>query len=242
MEVHHHAHKRLKKWNEYLFEFLMLFLAITASFIVENKREHYIEHTRANQFSKQLLADLRADSLLFENINSNIESMQQGFDSLAFLLTEKTGATDKEVLEVLLPVTYAFDIPATSTTYNQMKSSGALRYIENADLTAHLQRYYDVLLTRSTRIAEVSVNYFSENINPFYLRHLRIQDYDPFNDTLVTAHPVIMERSKKTDQQLANIMGGYRSLLKIQMVSMNNPAREEIKKTMALLKEKYDLN
>jgi len=243
MEVHHHAHvPHSKKWKDYLYEFLMLFLAVTAGFFVENKREHYIERQRANQFSRQLLADLQLDSAMFEDINRRIQSMQKGHDSLFYLLTQKTGATDREILETLLPLTFVFDIPATTTTYNQMKTSGSLRYIENPYLIAHLQDYYDVLLPRSIKIATASLNYLTETINPFYLKHIRIQDYDPFNDSLINKNPVIMERSRQTDQELANIMGGYRSILKIQLITMNDPAIQKIKETMGLLKREYSLD
>ena len=242
MEVHHHPHlHHSKKWKDYLFEFLLLFLAVSAGFFVENQREHYIEQKRANQFSKQLLADLRLDSGLFENKNKPILRIQEGYDKLLYMLTQKTGATDREILETLLPIAFVFDFPATATTYNQMKTSGSLRYIENPDLTAHLQQYYDVLLPRSIKIADASQAYYSENINPFYLKHLRIQDYDPFNDTLINKNPLIMGRSKQTDQELANIMGGYRSLLKIQLITMNVPALKKINETIALVKKEYDL-
>ena len=242
MEVHHHPNKHhSKKWKDYVYEFLMLFLAVTAGFFVENRREYYIEHQRANQFSRQLLADLRLDSVMFENWNSRIHNMQKGYDSLLYLLTQKNDATDREILETLHPLVFVFDVPATTTTYNQMKSSGSLRYIENQDVTAHLQHYYDVLLPRSVKIAEASLGYFSEHITPFYLKHVRIQDYDPFNDTLTTTHPAILEHTTKTNQELANIMGTYRSLLKIQLTSMNDPALQRIKETIVLLKEEYDL-
>jgi len=242
MEVHHHPHvHHSKKWKDYLFEFLMLFLAVSAGFFVENQREHYIEHKRAKQFSRQLLADLRLDSALFENKNRDIQLKQKGYDKLQDLLTKKNDATDREVLETLLAITFVFDFPATSTTYNQMKTSGSLRYIDNADLTAHLQQYYDVLLPRIVRIADASLAYFSENINPFYMKHIRIQDYDPFNDTLINKNPLIMGRSSQTDQELANIMGGFRSLLKIQEISMNTPALMKIKESIALVKKEYHL-
>ncbi|HRI21602.1 MAG TPA: hypothetical protein PLA68_11645 [Panacibacter sp.] len=241
MEIHHSSLHHKKKWKEYLFEFLMLFLAVTAGFFVENKREYYIEHERAEQFSKQLLADLRLDSVLFENRKRDIQSMQKGFDSLLYLLTKKSNTADKEILETLLPITFAFDVPANATTYSQMKTSGSLRYIENPDLTAHLQKYYDVLLPRSIRITEASLVYLSEHINPFYLKHIRIQDYDPFNDTLLNKKPFIVERTRQTDQELANIMGGYRSLLTIQTITMNTPALEKIKETIPVLKKEYNL-
>ncbi len=242
MEVHHHPHvHHSKKWKNYLYEFLMLFLAVTAGFIVENMREDYVEHHRAKQFSKQLLADLRLDSVMFENWKRNILGMQKGYDSLLYLLTQKTGSTDKEILEILLPITFVFDAPATASTYNQMKSSGSLRYIENTELVADLQHYYDVLLPRCTKITEASLVYFSENINPFYLKHIRIQDYDPFNDSLISKNPVIMEHSSQTNQELANIMGGFRSMLKIQAITMNEPALEKIKETIMILKKEYKL-
>ncbi len=51
MEVHHHtAPKREKHFKHYLFEFLMLFLAISAGFLVENLREHYVENKREKEF------------------------------------------------------------------------------------------------------------------------------------------------------------------------------------------------
>jgi len=51
METHaHHLHKApgTKIWH-YFFEFLMLFLAISLGFFVENKRELYTEHHREKQ-------------------------------------------------------------------------------------------------------------------------------------------------------------------------------------------------
>ena len=241
MEVHHPHSHHSRKWKDYLYEFLMLFLAVTAGFFVENQREHYIEHERAKQFSRLLLADLQQDSTMFENRNRDIRSMQKGYDTLIFQLTQKANATDTEILKTLLPLVYVFDFPATATTYNQMKSSGALRYIENEELTAHLQNYYDYWLPRCNRIAQASLDYYAANINPYFLKHLRIQDYDPFNDSLINKNALLVERSHQTDQELANIMGGYRSLLIIQLISMNEPALQKIKQTMMILRKEYRL-
>jgi hypothetical protein len=167
--------------------------------------------------------------------------MQKGYDTLIYQLTEKASVTDKEILETLLPLAYVFDFPATATTYNQMKSSGALRYMENGELTAHLQNYYDYWLPRCNRIAQASLDYYAANINSYFLKHIRIQDYDPFNDSLINKNALLMERSHQTDQELANIMGGYRSLLIVQLISMNEPALQKIKQTMIILKREYGL-
>jgi len=37
MEVHHHSHAKRKKWTQYLWEFLMLFVAVFCGFLEEKK-------------------------------------------------------------------------------------------------------------------------------------------------------------------------------------------------------------
>src|SRR5688500_16785193 len=64
MEVHHTAHrpKKEKHFKHYLFEFLMLFLAVSAGFLVENQREHYVENKREKVFIKSFVEDLKQDT------------------------------------------------------------------------------------------------------------------------------------------------------------------------------------
>lgn len=54
MEVHTHTER--KRWTHYLWEFLMLFLAVTLGFFVENQREHYVEHQRAQVYMQSYAA------------------------------------------------------------------------------------------------------------------------------------------------------------------------------------------
>ena len=48
MEVHQHTHTPRKKWTHYLWEFLMLFLAVFCGFLAEYQLEHKIEKDRAS--------------------------------------------------------------------------------------------------------------------------------------------------------------------------------------------------
>src|SRR6476469_7692645 len=69
METHaHHLHKAPgKKWTHYLFEFLMLFLAVFCGFLAENFREHQVEHKREKQFARELYDEFLADSIAVAN-------------------------------------------------------------------------------------------------------------------------------------------------------------------------------
>ena len=62
MEVHHHAHTARKKWTHYLWEFLMLFLAVFCGFLAEYQLEHKIEKERGKQYILSLYEDLNADT------------------------------------------------------------------------------------------------------------------------------------------------------------------------------------
>src|SRR5258705_13281892 len=67
MEVHAHSHTvpiaiGRKKWTHYLWEFLMLFLAVFCGFLAENIREHRVEQLRAKEFARSLVQDLQNDT------------------------------------------------------------------------------------------------------------------------------------------------------------------------------------
>ena len=57
MEVHAHTHTERKKWTHYFWEFFMLFLAVTLGFLVENQREHYVEHRREKQYMQSMVEE-----------------------------------------------------------------------------------------------------------------------------------------------------------------------------------------
>src|SRR5687767_10815291 len=84
MEVHHHAHTARKKWTHYFWEFLMLFLAVTLGFFVENQREHYIENQRAKQYASFLHNDLAKDTA---NLFQRIEYMASGIKQIDTLIS-----------------------------------------------------------------------------------------------------------------------------------------------------------
>src|SRR6187401_2294201 len=69
MEVHAHSHTERKKWTHYIWEFLMLFLAVFCGFLAENQREHMIEHRREKEYMRSLIEDLQTDTA---NLNGNI--------------------------------------------------------------------------------------------------------------------------------------------------------------------------
>ena len=144
MEVHHHSHTARKKWTHYFWEFFMLFLAVTAGFLVENQREHYIEKKREKKFAKSLVDDLKMDTTNFQRVYLNNDSCLSKLDSLIFLLKSPARDAHSSQLYYLARTVYGVSRGYISTdrTFNQMRSSGNLRLIEPSEISDSISSYY----------------------------------------------------------------------------------------------------
>jgi hypothetical protein len=144
MEVHHHGHVHSqKKWKEYLFQFLMLFLAVTLGFVVENQREHYIEHQREKKFASLLHEDFRRDTALLNRIIPIKEWRAVKLDSLAYFfeLPDLQGnAAAIYYYSCFVDLSYGF--APSDATMQQLRSSGSLRYFKNHRLYNAITNYY----------------------------------------------------------------------------------------------------
>jgi hypothetical protein len=140
MEVHHHSHTERKKWVHYFWEFFMLFLAVTAGFLVENQREHYIEHKREKQFINTMIEDLKSDTAQLRlNIvyRRNREMMS---DSLIICLNDhKNKGNDIYYYARNLSRPQYFS--SNDRTIEQLKSSGSLRLIRNLSASDSIMSY-----------------------------------------------------------------------------------------------------
>jgi hypothetical protein len=158
MEVHHTPHvHHSKKWKDYLFEFLMLFLAVTLGFFVENQREHYIEGMRERQFIRSLVNDLRSDIGKLTTI-INIRTMRAtNLDSLKLLVNSdspNTHTNDIYYLASTAARTLTIRFIPNDGTMQQLKNSGAFRLIRNRIISDSIAKY-DVNVRNALRQSEV---------------------------------------------------------------------------------------
>ena len=142
MEVHHHSHTARKKWHHYFWEFLMLFLAVTLGFLVENQREHFIEHQRARQYASSLIEDLKKDTAAFRSLEERYWLNINKADTLRKLIngkpiTEIPGGTLYYYCEI---VRWVILMTFHDATIQQLKNSGNLRYF-SAELQNKISEY-----------------------------------------------------------------------------------------------------
>ena len=151
MEVHHHAHtpdpdshRGRKKWTHYLWEFLMLFLAVFCGFLAENKREHIVEHKREKSFMISLVEDLETDTAELKKAIGKADSTAKYADSvITFLLHYKiSDEIPVKIGNLISTGGQRLTLINTDRTSSQLKNSGAMRLIRNKDVSTGILQYW----------------------------------------------------------------------------------------------------
>jgi len=168
MEVHHHPdlHHKKKSFKEYFLEFLMIFLAVTMGFIAESIREHFIETKTAHEYLESYRNELLANQTLFKYYEKGFTSLVPVYDSIVTILHNKEENKDLPVFSSLLAIGQNNNIITINTsTYQQMVSSGSMRYLHNESLKDSIARYNDLvtnLINYNDRIVNTEDNNFEE--------------------------------------------------------------------------------
>jgi hypothetical protein len=142
MEVHAHSHTARKKWTHYLWEFLMLFLAVFCGFLAEYKLEQTIERHREKEYMASLYQDLKTDtlnmSILLKSTKEDIANYDSLFDifkSKKYLQETSNAYYFGRKLVTLRP------FYPTDGTITQLENSGGLRLIRSRAIVDSIQSY-----------------------------------------------------------------------------------------------------
>lgn len=142
MEVHAHTHTERKKFTHYLWEFLMLFLAVFCGFLAENIREHKVEQQRAKEFARSLVQDLQNDTAAIKFQKKSGGIFIAIADSLLSL--SKTKLEGRNATEFSFYTRFMYwTVPLSwnRATFQQIKNSGSLRYFKDYQLLEKLMKY-----------------------------------------------------------------------------------------------------
>lgn len=144
MEVHTHTHTPRKKWTHYFWDFFMLFLAVTLGFLVENWREHFIEHGREKEYARLLYDDLKKDTAWLHRVIKIRKWKEEKIDSLVYSLSQpdlQKEANSIYYYSSFLNLDNSFT--PNEATIQQLRSSGSLRYFKNIKLYNTITLYYN---------------------------------------------------------------------------------------------------
>jgi hypothetical protein len=175
MEVHTHSHTESpssgragKKFTHYLWEFLMLFLAVFCGFLAENLREHMVEKKRTKLYAQQFYEELKLDTSSLNHAINISGSLYKKYDTLFTIL--KAGISEEKKWKEFYYNSLDVDVWNTITFHNasfeQIKNSGSIRYFTNKQLVSAIQEYTSVKEYVESYQTGL-VNYYDNHFTPF---------------------------------------------------------------------------
>ncbi len=229
MEVHAHSHPHGKKnWKSYLWEFLMLFLAVFCGFLAENQREHMVERQRERQYMITLLEDLKSDSPLLNGTIKNWADVNNSIDSVNAAITLSPSEADlpkayRHMNEALNYWSFSYN----DRTIAQLKNSGGFRLIRNKEVAGKIIAY-DQFNNDAIRNIAIQHNKFFENataarsqifseevitqINKVYSNNPAPYSVNPWVDSLIKKNkiPLTIETQTRLLFEFKNVLMAFK--------------------------------
>jgi hypothetical protein len=166
MEVHAHSHTERKKWTNYFWEFLMLFLAVVCGFFAEYQLEHKIEKDRARQFLQSMLVDVRTNIINLDSLMTQDNIIIANHDELVNWLLQDSATIDRGAFAQKMGAVWIRNFLVRKETYEQMKSSGSLRYIGNIEFLKKMMDYERITNFAQYRNQDFEKKYYTELFIP----------------------------------------------------------------------------
>jgi hypothetical protein len=211
MEAYHPHLKRQKtNFKEYISEFILIFVAITGGFFMENFRERIVEHHKEKEYMVRLIRDIKQDTLDLKNIINWNNRQMAGLDSLSAIL-EKPVSEIPAVSFISLISENLNDFhlfTPRDITMSQLKNTGNLRLIENTNVSDSIIFYYNTIEYYKT-LGTMNSKFMEETFN-------EEMKYLDFNQILKTGQLNLQDPSKL--KELDNRCFVY----KIQIRAYNN--------------------
>lgn len=144
----------------------MLFLAVSAGFFVENLREHHIENERLDQYLKSMQLDISSNITALDYAMEENKKMTVKYDTLVVWLTVNETTIDRATFARALGEVWVRSFTNRSETFEQMKSSGSLRYLKDFNLLTTILDYQRLCNFAQWRSQGFEVKYYADIFIP----------------------------------------------------------------------------
>jgi len=137
MEVHHHPQVEKKNFKEYLFEGLMIFLAVMLGFFAENLREHLTDSGKEQHYMISLVSDLKTDTANATRYLNLETQLLSAMDSALRITTAQLHDLNKQdtfYFHFLLFFNSEFSFHQNDNTLVELRNAGGYSLIRNQDV------------------------------------------------------------------------------------------------------------
>jgi hypothetical protein len=242
MEVHHHPEIEKKGFKEYILEGLMIFLAVLMGFIAENIREGISEHKRAAEFARSYYEDIKKDTAALHTAMRFSKQKLAGLDHALIVLHHLTGKPKEDTVLYTQLALSASVVPfdPTEGTYEQIKSSGSLRYFDQKLVS--LMNSYDVQVKRTLKREDNDLKFILDQYLPYIIKNFNSEIPFDYRFLHHISHELyVIDRSKNNMRQMIN----YVIDLKIERLLAEKEYKRQVQvsdEVLSELKKEYSLD
>jgi hypothetical protein len=181
MEVHHHPdlHHPKKYWKEYFLEFLMIFFAVSMSFIAENIREGFGDKTKEKEYLLSLVNDLKYDTAQYAKKDNQAIALCPLLDSLYYNIKHSDRFNNSVLGKWNHSLYYSLTYRPVDASIQQLQNSGNFRLIENKSIADSILIYESTLQRNLTLTTGVD-----DALARIYKMEDDMCDYDTFNNAM----------------------------------------------------------
>lgn len=199
---------KTKSFKKYFFEFIMVFLAVTAGFFSENIRENFGEYSREQEYIRSVAEDLRQDVRALDSIINVRKRKDMMLDSLLYLLSNagiRQHGNEIYYYARWSPRTYRFF--SHDRTLIQLRNSGDWRLIRKREVSNALQIYDEQIRTLTQYIEhreESLVLILYSSLNKLFDNQVFNQMVDGLSFKRPTNNPLMLSYDKQDLNEFAN--------------------------------------
>jgi hypothetical protein len=248
MEVHAHTHTERRKFTHYIWEFLMLFLAVFCGFLAEYQLEHKIEREKGKQYIQSLYEDLKEDTTSLANTIVTISGIIENLKPIATChdIAVKTPGINACMLTLFKNSRRIYTFDLTDRTIRQLTNAGGFRLLRKQDADSIMKyessfRIYkdneSTQLQASIDNLRISYNLlvnFSANYTIFDEEGIQVKD------SIAASIPLFINHDSSLINKYFNDLLRYFRNLQIQRIILKN-LEVRAKRNINYFKDKYHL-
>jgi len=225
----------------------MLFLAVTLGFLVENQREHYIEHQRAKSYAANMYHELKKDTLDLHKLIAQTRDLCANLDTFCLLWETKAMNTSTGMLYYYSNYSsYGTPFSPNNATLEQLKNSGNLRYF-TGEVSNKISEYDKFLRDLDKELGTAILEYHK-------ITQLRLQIFDGLvaanfyspgagtsRDSLFRLNPSLVNKDPKLMREFTGWVKWISVVYRNQLWEHFNPLKKRATELIGLLKKEYHL-
>jgi hypothetical protein len=193
------------EWGKLFFELVVVFLGVTAGFVLNNWRMQQEENQLEQKYLSSFLQDVGYDIPELENAIKTDSLWLVKAKPLLTSIINKNIKIDSAQIMINLIVKIS-KIDAHSSTYEEISNSGNLNIISDFELKSQIVDYY-LALGGVGFIDDYFHKYFSDFVMPFILTEYSVLTGEFNNETVINT------------VRFSNVVAGYYSLVQQRLAA-----------------------